>query len=469
MTAEKRERGFWRLARDVLSGSEMDFTSGPINRGIWVLAIPMVLEMVMESLFAVVDMYFVAKLGSEPAAAVGLTESLMLIVISIGFGLSLGITALVSRRMGEKDRAAAERVAVQAIWVLGVLSAVIGVSGWFLAEPMLRVMGGDEAVVAIGSDYARLMLGGSGTLLFLFGLNGVYRGAGDASMAMRVLWLANGLNIVLDPCLIMGWGPFPELGVTGAAAATNIGRGVGVLYQLYYLFHGGSRARLRPRFHDALPDVPGVLRLLRVSLGGIAQFIVATSSWIFMVRLISDFGNNALAGYTIGNRVLMFALLPAWGLSGAAATLVGQNLGAKNQERAERSVWLTGVWVSLYMAVVTIASLLATEPIMRFFTKDLLVVAEGASFLSIVASFYLIYGWQMVFCQAFNGAGDTMTPTRINLFCYWLVQIPLGWLMAHPLGLGAGGVYWAIVLAEAVGAAVAVILFRKGRWRERQV
>jgi putative MATE family efflux protein len=465
--AEPARRRLWRDLKEALAGSEQDFTRGSINRAIALLAIPMVLEMGMESVFAVVDAFFVAKLGADAVATVGLTEAVLTLVFAIAIGLSMGATALVARRVGEGDREAAAVTAVQ-VYALGLaVSLTVAVVGFLAAPDILRLMGASPSVVAGGADYTRILLAGSPTVLLLFLGNAVFRGAGDAAIAMRVLWFANLINIVLDPCLIFGWGPFPELGLAGAAVATTIGRGAGCVYQVVVLVRHGGRVAIRRR-HLRL-DRAVLARLVKVSIGGIGQYLVATASWVFLVRVIAVFGSVALAGYTLAVRVIIFTVLPSWGLTNAAATLVGQNLGAGQPERAERSVWLTARVNVVFMGAVALLFLLLPEALIGIFTDQPEVVAVGVSCLRWVASCYLVFAYGLVMIQAFNGAGDTTTPTILNLLCYWVWQLPVAWLLAVPLGLGPTGVFVAIASSEILLGICGIVLFRRGRWKERVV
>jgi putative MATE family efflux protein len=459
-------RSWWTSVREAVAGSQQDYTEGPLGRAVFLLAIPMVLEMAMESLFGILDVFWVGRLGPGAVATVGVTEALLTLIFAAALGLSLSTTATVARRIGEKDPEAAAVTAVQAI-VLGVLVAVpTGLVGLLWPRELLAMMGLPEDVVASGWSYTAWMLGGNATILLLFLINAIFRGAGDASIAMRSLWLANAVNIVLDPCFIFGLGPFPEMGITGAAIGTTVGRAVGVLYQLWALSRDG-RVQIRRR-HLRI-DAGVLLRLLRVSMGGIVQFLIATASWLGLVRILTPFGAAALAGYTIAIRIIVVVILPSWGLCNAAATLVGQNLGARKPERAERAVWLTGVYNMAFLVLVGIAFVLFAEPLVGFFTADAAVRTLGGQCLRIVSYGYAAYAWGMVMVQAFNGAGDTVTPTWINLCCYWLFQIPLAWLLASRTGLGPDGVYWAITIAETVIAVVAVLVFRRGAWKTRAV
>lgn len=453
--------------RDAVRGTELDYTQGGLGRAILLLAVPMMLEMVMESVFAVVDVYFVSGLGASAVATVGLTESLLTIVYAVGIGLSMGATALVARRTGERDPRGAADAAVQCVLVAVAASVPFALGGIFFAKDLLALMGADAWTLEHGYRYAVWMLGGNVVIMLLFIINAVFRGAGDAAIAMRVLWLANGLNIVLDPALIFGWGPLPAMGIEGAAIATNIGRGAGVLVQLWVLLRGAKHIRVLGTQVRLQLDV--MMRLVRTSLGGIGQFVVATSSWVFLVRIVAEFGSEAVAGYTIAVRIFIFTLLPAWGVSNAAATLVGQNLGARQPERAERSVWITG-WANMgFLLLVGVVYFVFSEALIRFFTSEPGVVATGAEGLRIWALGYPFYAWAMVMPQAFNGAGDTMTPTRINFFCYWLFEIPLAYGLAFLLDAGVSGVFWSVVMAETLAGVVGIVLFRRGRWKQMQL
>lgn len=466
--AARPEAGGWlRLLGDALRGTERDYTVGPIGQALVLLAVPMVLEMVMESVFAVVDVYWVASLGAEAVAAVGLTESVLTLMYAVAMGLAMGATAFVSRRIGEKDPEAAARSAVQAVAVALAASVPFALVGLFFAEEVLALMGADARTVAIGSGYMAWMLGGNVVIMLLFILNAVFRGAGDAAIAMRVLWLANGINLVLDPALIFGWGPFPEMGVTGAAVATTVGRGIAVCIQVVVLLRGAKHIRVLAE-HVRI-ETAVMWRLVRTSIGGIAQFTIATSSWVGLVRIVAEFGAESLAGYTIAVRIFLFTMLPAWGLANAASTLVGQNLGAGRPERAERSVWIAGLVTMAVLGVVTVVYLVFDEALVRVFTQEPDVVAAGADCLRIFAYGYVIFAWAMTIPQAFNGAGDTLTPTKINVACYWLLEIPLAYALALPLGFGENGVYVAVVIAESTAAVVAVALFRRGRWKRTQI
>jgi putative MATE family efflux protein len=464
---EALKPSLWASVREAIRGSHQDFTAVDLNRAILLLAIPMVLEMVLESLFAVVDVFWVGRLGANAVATVGLTESMLLLVFAVGMGLSLSTNAMVARRIGEKNKEGAATAAVQAIFLGLATSAVIGLPCLFLAPRLLRVMGATAEIVAVGSGYARVALGGSGVVLLLFLNNAIFRGAGDAAIAMRLLWVSNIINLILDPCLIFGWGPFPHLGVTGAAVATFTGRGIGVLYQFYRLLRGTDRIRVARKQIRLELDVLG--RLLRLSLTGIVQFVIAQTSWIGLVRIVSLFGAAAVAGYTIAIRIVIFVILPSWGLSNAAATLVGQNLGAKQPDRAETSVWRTGLYNMLFLGSVGIVFALFAQPLVRVFTSDPTVAPLAASCLRIISYGNIGYAYAMVMLQAFNGAGDTVTPTVLNLFGFWLFEIPLAYWLALRAGWHTNGVYYAIVIAEGAVAVASMVVFKRGRWKQLQI
>jgi putative MATE family efflux protein len=457
----------WASLREAIRGSHQDYTQGSLNRAILLLAVPMVLEMVLESLFAVVDVFWVGRLGANAVATVGLTESLLSLVFAVSIGLGMSTTAMVARRIGEKDPEGAAVAAVQAVALGLLVSLVIGIPCWIWASRLLRLMGASPEIVSLGSGYTRIALGGSGAVLLLFLNNAIFRGAGDAAIAMRLLWVSNIINLILDPCLIFGLGPFPRLGVTGAALATFTGRSIGVGYQFYRLLRGTERLRILRR--QIRVNLTILLRLLRVSLTGILQFAIAHTSWIGLVRIISVFGSAALAGYTIAIRVVVFAILPSWGLSNAAATLVGQNLGAKKPERAELAVWRTGLYNMIFLGVIGVFFVFFAEPIIRLFTQDPAVVPLGASCLRIVSYGNIGYAYAFVMMQAFNGAGDTVTPTIVNFFGFWLLEIPLAYCLAIPLDFRSNGVFWSIVVAECSIAAASAILFKRGRWKTQKI
>ena len=453
--------------RQALRGSHHDYTAGPLGRAIMLLAIPMVMEMLMESLFAVADVFWVAHLGADALATVGLTESLLTLIYTAAMGLSIGVTAMVARRIGEGDAEGAAEAAVQGIALGLLVAAVIAVVGVSLAPRLLAVMGATPAVQAVGSAYARVMLGGNVVILLLFLINAIFRGAGDAAIAMRVLWLANGINIALGPCLIFGVGPFPRLGVTGAAIATTLGRGTGVLYQLYRLRRGDARVAIS---RALLTIKPAVMRtMLSLSGTGTFQVLIGTASWIVLTRIVSSFGTDSVAGYLIAIRIVVFALLPSWGLANAAATLVGQGLGAGKPERAERAVWLAGFYNMLFLGSVGAAFVLLAGPIVGVFTRDQAVAPVAVVTLRTISYGFLFYAYGMVITQSFNGAGDTWTPTWINLACFWLWELPLAYLLARHAALGPRGVALAVMIAFSTIAVVSAAIFRRGRWKLRRV
>ena len=465
--ATATEQSYWTAIREAIRGSQQDFTEGSLRRAIVLLAIPMVLEMVMESLFAVVDTFWVAHLGANAMATVGLTESVLMLVYCGAMGLSMSATAMVARRIGEKDSKGAAVAAVQAILVGVVASIGVAIGGSAIAPKLLGIMGASPDVIAIGRHYAAIMMGSTMAIVLLFLNNGIFRGAGDAAIAMRVLWLSNFINLLLDPCFIFGLGPFPEFGLAGAAVSTTIGRSIGVVYQMWILFSGRSRVKILARQFRVHWDV--MTRLIRVALNGMFQYGIGQLSWLFLVRLVSTFGSVAVAGYTVAIRIFFFAILPPWGLSGAAATLVGQNLGAQKPDRAERSVWLTGFYNMVFLAAVGLVFIFFPEPIIRCFTSDPAVINFGVDCLRIICYGNLAYAYGMVMVQSFNGAGDTFTPTVVNLFGYWLFQIPVAYLLASRTSLGPQGVFYAIPLAETAIAIVGVALFRQGRWKKKRI
>ena len=461
------ERSLWSSLWEAIRGSHQDYTTGSLNRAILLLAVPMVLEMVLESLFAVVDVFWVGRLGANAVATVGLTESLLSLVFAVGIGLSLSTTAMVARRIGEKDPQGAAVAGVQAI-VLGLITSIaVGIPCFIYAPEMLRLMGASGDIVSTGSGYARIALGGSGAIVMLFLNNAIFRGAGDAAIAMRLLWVSNIINLILDPCLIFGLGPFPRLGVTGAALATFTGRSIGVGYQFYRLLRGTERIRILTG--QIRVNLHVLLRLVRVSLTGILQFAIAHTSWIGLVRIVSVFGAAALAGYTIAIRIVVFLILPSWGLSNAAATLVGQNLGAKKPERAEQAVWRTGFYNMLLLGSVGVFFVIMAEPITRLFTHDPAVVPLAATCLRIISYGNIGYAYGMVMMQAFNGAGDTVTPTIVNFLGFWVLEIPLAYWLAIPMRLHSNGVYIAIVIAECAIAAASAVLFKRGKWKKQKI
>lgn len=467
VTLTKRAPSLWASLLEAVRGSHQDYTSGSLNRAILLLAVPMVLEMVLESLFAVVDVFWVGRLGANAVATVGLTESMLSLVFSVAMGLSLSTTAMVARRIGEKDPEGAAVAGVQAIAFGFLISILVGIPSFIFAPNLLRLMGASPEIVATGSAYTRICLGGSFAVLLLFLNNAIFRGAGDAAIAMRLLWVSNIINLVLDPCLIFGWGPFPRLGVTGAALATLTGRSIGVLYQFYRLLRGTERIRILKRQIRLQLDV--MLRLMRVSVTGILQFAIAHTSWIGLVRIVSIFGAAALAGYTIAIRIVVFVILPSWGLSNAAATLVGQNLGAGYPERAEKSVWRTGLYNVIFLGLLGLIFIFFSTPIVRLFTSDPEVVPLAAAALRIISYGNLGYAYFMVMMQAFNGAGDTITPTIVNFFGFWLFEIPMAYWLSIPLRMRSNGVFASIAIAESSMALVSAILFKQGKWKKKKI
>lgn len=457
----------WLALKSAILGTEADYTQIGLRKAIFLLAVPMILELVMESTFAVADIYFVGRLGASAVAAVGLTETYMFLLYSLAMGLSMGVTAIVARRIGEKNKKDAEASAIQAILLTVLLSLPFAIAGIFFAKELLALMGADAWSLEHGYKYTQWMLGGNVVIMLLFVINAIFRGAGDASIAMVVLWVANIINIVLDPILIFGWGPIPAMGIEGAAIATNIGRGTGVIIQLWVLARGGKhiRAQITKMYFNA-----GImLNIIKTSLGGVGQMIIAMTSWIFLMRILSDIGSEAVAGATIAIRIMMFTIMPAWGLSNAAATLVGQNLGAEQPDRAESSVWKIGVYNMIFLVLVSVMFFLFNESLMRIFTQDEAVIAVGATWLRILSYSFFVYGWWMVAVQAFNGAGDTKTPTKINVVFFWLIQIPLSYLLAITLDWGYTGVFWGVFFSETSVGLFTLWLFSKGNWKKHKV
>lgn len=464
---ESSALSIWRELKNAIRGTEADYTQIKIGKAVFLLAVPMILELIMESTFAVVDIFFVGTLGASAVATVGLTETYLFLLYSIGIGLSMAVTAIVARRIGEKDKEQAGIAAVQAILLAVLVSVPFALVGIIFAKDLLALMGADAWTLEHGYRYTQWMLGGNAVIMLLFVINSIFRGAGDAAIAMRVLWLANGINIILNPVLIYGLGPFPEFGIQGSAIGTNIGRGIGVLFQLWVLFKGGKHIRVL-RSHLQL-NGKVISNIIRTSLGGIGQMLVAMTSWIFVMRIISEFGSQAVAGATIALRIMMFTLMPAWGMSNAVATLVGQNLGAQKPDRAERSVWVTGFWNMLFLIGVSVFYFIFSESLVGIFTDDAEVTTIGGKWLTIVSYSYFVYAWWMVSVQAFNGAGDTATPTKINLVFFWLIQIPLSYLLGKTLGFEHTGVFWAIFISETSVGLFTLWLFKRGGWKKAQV
>jgi putative MATE family efflux protein len=457
----------WQLLREGVRGSSRDFTDGHVGQAVIVLAVPMVLEMCMESLFAVVDVFFVSKLGANAVATVGLTESLLTIVYSVAIALCIGATAVVARRIGEKDAEGASVAAVQVIAVGVFVSLVIGVLGGLNARRLLWLMGADEAILGDSARFTVVMLSGCGCVVMLFLMNAIFRAAGDAAVAMRVLWLANGINLVLDPLFIFGIGPFPELGVLGAAVATTTGRSTAVLVQLYLLWAGGTRIQVHARHLRLVPSV--MWSVCRLSATGLLQILISTSSYIGLVRVIALFGSSAVAGYTIGIRTVLFALLPSWGLSNAAATMVGQGLGAGKPDRAEAAVWTACRYNLAFLGSVGFVFVAFAPWVVAIYTSDPEVAAYAVACLRIVSLGFVFYAFGMVLTQSFNGAGDTWTPTWINLGCFWCFELPAAYFMALRLGIGPKGVFWALMLAFSTLAVVSAVIFRRGRWKLKRL
>jgi putative MATE family efflux protein len=465
--APPADHSFWSTVRHALKGEQHDYTTDSLNRAVLLLAVPMILEMIMESLFAVVDVFWVSRLGSDAVAVIGITESIMTLVYAVAIGISFAATAIVARRIGEKDPERAAQAAGQIIIVGVTISAAIGLLLGYFAPQILRLMGASDTIVAMGSNFARVMLGGNVTVFMIFLINAIFRGAGDAVLAMRTLWLANALNIVLGPCFIFGLGPFPEMGVTGAAVATNIGRGTGVLYQLWHL--AGHKSRVAVRWRHLRPIWGDISVIAKTATNGIAQLLISTTSWVGLFKILAVFGSSALAGYTIAIRVVMFALMPAWGLANAGATLVGQNLGAQKPDRAEAAVRIAAKFNMIFLGVVGAAFALFAGPIVGLFTTEPEVLHQGTRALWIVSLAFPLFAAGMCLEAAFNGSGDTWTPTRLNFFCFWLGQVPFAWILAVPLGLGPTGIFIAVPVSFSVLALWSAVLFKRGRWKQQKV
>ena len=457
----------WRSILQSLRGEEHDYTAETLNRAVFLLSVPMVLEMLMESLFAITDIFWVSHLGKNAVSVVGVTESVMSLVYAVAIGMCFAASAIVSRRIGEKDPERASQAAGQIV-VLGTLMASgLGVVLGYFAEDILRLMGQSEAVVELGTPFTRIMLGGNITVFMIFLINAIFRGAGDAVIAMRTLILANVINMILGPCFVFGWGPFPEMGVTGAAVATNIGRGIGVLYQLWHLVGHHSRIRVRP--HHLRPEREVLRTILTTSRNGIAQLLISTTSWVGLYKILAMFNEAALAGYTIALRLIMFMLLPAWGIANAGSTLVGQNLGALRPDRAENAVWIAVKWNTIFLGLIGVLYVAFARQLASVFTAEADVLEEATRSLWIVSLAFPFYAAGMCFEGAFNGSGDTWTPTRLNFFCFWLGQVPLAYVLAVPLKLGALGVYIAVPLSFGVLTLWSALLFKRGKWKEKMV
>jgi len=467
MHSKTKVYSLWQELKQAIRGTDADYTKIGLRKAIFLLAVPMILELVMESTFAVVDIYFVGKLGASAVATVGLTETYLFLLYSIAMGLATAVTAIIARRIGEKKKEEAGITAIQAIFIGLLASLPFAFAGIFYAQDLLALMGADEWSITHGYRYTQWMLGGNAVIVLLFVINAIYRGAGDAAIAMRVLWFANGLNIILDPILIFGFGPVPAMGIEGAAIATTIGRGAGVFLQLWVLFRGGKHIRVS-RYQFRL-DGKILLNILRTSLGGVGQMLVAMMSWIFLMRILADVGSEAVAGATIALRILLFTLMPAWGMANAAATLVGQNLGAGLPERAESSIWRIGVYTMIFMVAVSVIYFVYNESLIRIFSQDAAVISIGGEWLRILSYSYFVYGWWMVSVQAFNGAGDTVTPTKINIVFFWLIQIPLSYFLAISLGWDHSGVFWGVFVSETSVGLFTLWLFTRGRWKTKVV
>lgn len=457
----------WKVFLEAIHGSPRDYTEGSISKAVILLGIPMVLEMVMESIFAITDIFFVGKLGPHAIATIGLTESLLTVVYTIAFGLSIGATAMMARRVGEHDMDGAANTAVQILAIGAFTSVLIAIFGVIYTEDLLRLMGATEEVIAYGANYMKVMFGGNIVILLLFLANAVFRGAGDGAIAMRALWLSNGLNLILVPCFVYGFLFIPAMGVTGAGVATTIARGFGALYTISHMFKGEGRVKIHRRHFALHMDV--ISRILRLSGSGTFQVFIGMASWIGLVRVMSNFGSEAVAGYTIGFRIILFAIFPAFGLGNAAATMVGQALGAKKPERAEKAVWLAGFYNMIFLGVMGVLYVAFAPVIIGWFTDDMIVQGYAVACLRTVASGFLLYAFGMVITQSFNGAGDTWTPTFINLLCFWMIELPVAYTLAIPFGLGPQGVFWAVTISFTSLAVVSAIVFRQGKWKTKVV
>ena len=463
MLLKKRIKVLWTDIVQSISGNEQDFTQGSITKAIVLLSIPMVLEMIMESVFAVVDIFFVSKLGADAVAAVGITESLITIVYALGLGFSIGTTALIARRIGEKKNNEASIIAVQSIIVGIAVSIVITIIGILFSKDLLILMGASEKAVEIGADYTLIMLSTNVVIMLLFIINAVFRSAGDANISMKVLWLANGINIILDPCLIFGWGFFPELGVKGAAIATSIGRGIAIIVQIYFLFKGSKRIKITIKHLKVNFQI--IRKLIKVSIGGIGQFIISTSSWIFLIKIIASFGSIVVAGYTIAIRIILFVLLPSWGMGNAVATLTGQNLGAKKPERAVKTVYRTALINLIFLSSAAIILIIFAENWLKLFIDDTAVIEKGAVALRYISFALFLYSIGMILIQAFNGSGKTQIPTLLNFICFWLLEIPLAYFLSIYTSLNEKGVYVAIICGDVLLTIIGIYLFKRGNGR----
>ena len=460
-------RSFWQTLFAALKGEEIDYTQGNINRAILLLAIPMILEMSMEALFAVVDAYWAGRISTDAVAAIGLTESVITLVYAVAIGLSMAATSMVARRIGERRIEAARMAAMQSIWLGIILSILLGIIGALFAEDILRLMGGDAELIRENVGYTRILFSTNIVILLLFLLNGIFRGAGDAFMAMYSLWIANILNIILDPILIFGWGPVPAYGVEGAAIATSIGRGIGVLFQLIILVKGASTIKLGRKHLRWVYDT--IKELIKVGAGGAGQYIVSSASWMIMMAFVAYFGTDTVAGYVFAIRVIIFTILPSWGIANAAATLVGQNLGAGQPERAETSAWRTAFYSMLFLLAVSMLFFTAAPWVIGIFTDNEKVIRSGVQALRIICAGYVFFGYGMVIGQAFNGAGDTITPTWINFICLWIIQIPLAYVLSRYTELEESGIYWSVAICESLLALALIWRFRLGHWKQHKI
>ncbi len=461
--SDKKRNIFLEAIRHV----ERDYTKGKISDALLLLAIPMILEMVMESLFAIVDTFFVSRISTEAVATIGITESLLMIIESVAIGIAMAGTALIARRIGEKNPEGAKKVIYNVVTLATIFSIAIGVICFIYASDILILMGSEEQLVKEGQGYTSIILGFNFFLTMLFVLNGIFRGAGNATIAMRTLWIANGLNIILDPLMIFGIGSFTGFGLEGAAIATCIGRGTGVLYQTYHLFKGDTSVKIN--LIDWRLSTFMIKKITNIASGGAGQFLIATASWIFLVRIINHFGSDAVAGYTIAIRIIIFTILPSWGLANAVATLVGQNLGAKDPDRAEKTVWMAGKYNMLFLLGISIIFFFSAEFFISLFSQDPVVISHGSAALQILCVSYIFFAYQMIIGQAFNGAGDTRTPTIMNFIACWLIQIPLAYFLAIQAEMGTSGVYWAIAISSTILALMGIYLFRLGKWKDKVV
>lgn len=466
-STDRSQFTIWQELGNAIRGTEADYTKIGLKRAIFLLAIPMILELIMESTFAIVDIYFVGKLGASAVATVGLTETYLFLLYSIAMGLATAVTAIIARRIGEKRQEEAGLAAIQSIILAIIASTPFAIAGIFYSKELLSLMGADTWSIEEGYRYTQWMLGSNAVIVFLFVINAIYRGAGDAAIAMKVLWIANGINIILDPILIFGWGPIPAMGIEGAAIATTIGRGTGVLIQLYILFTGGKHIRVRRR--SLRLDLGVIKSILKTAAGGIGQNIIAMTSWIFLMRILASVSSEAVAGATISLRIMMLTLMPAWGLSNAAATLVGQNLGAGQPDRAEWAVWRIGLYNMIFLIGVSIIYFFGNTAMMQIFTDDADVIMIGAEWIRILSYSYFVYGWWMVSVQAFNGSGDTLTPTKINIVFFWLIQIPLCYWMAISLNWDHSGVFWGVFISETSVGLFTLWLFSRGKWKNTKI